>query len=299
LTVTPANDTVAEPDETVIVTLSTNAAYAVGTPNAATVTILDNETPTISVAASDPNAAEAAVDPGVFTFTRLGTKSSALTVNFTMGGTATSGTDYTSLGTSISLAANGVTKTLTLTPIDDTASEAAETAILTLGTGTGYSVGTPNTASVTITDNDLPTVTIAATDGTASETSPDTGTFTVTRTGPTTNALTVNFVVSGSATSGTDFSAIGTALTIAAGSATGTLTVTPANDTVAEPDETVIVTLSTNAAYMIGTPNTATVTIADNETPLLSVAATDASAAEAGLDPGVFTFTRLAWIPTG
>ena len=128
------------------------------------VTILDNETPTISVAASDPNAAEAAVDPGVFTFTRLGTKSSALTVNFTMGGTATSGTDYTSLGTSISLVANEVSKTLTLTPIDDTASEAAETAVLTLGTGTGYGVGSPSNATITIADNDLSTVTIAATD---------------------------------------------------------------------------------------------------------------------------------------
>ena len=44
-------------------------------------------------------------------------------------------------------------------------------------------------------------------------------------------------------------------------------------------------------SYVIGTPDTATVTIADDP-PLVSVTATDASAAEAGSDPGVFTFTR-------
>jgi hypothetical protein len=51
-------------------------------------------------------------------------------------------------------------------------------------------------------------------------------------------------------------------------------------------------------SYVIGTPDTATVTIADDP-PVVSVTATDASAAEAGAEPGVFTFTRTGGDTSG
>jgi hypothetical protein len=41
--------------------------------------------------------------------------------------------------------------------------------------------------------------------------------------------------------------------------------VRPIDDTIAEPDETVILTLSPNPGYVIGSPNSATVTIHSNE----------------------------------
>ena len=49
------------------------------------------------------------------------------------------------------------------------------------------------------------------------------------------------------------------------------------------------VTLSANAAYTIGAQASATVTIADNDVPLVTLVASDAAAAEAGGDPGKFT----------
>src|SRR4030042_1265260 len=58
------------------------------------------------------------------------------------------------------------------------------------------------------------TVTIAATDNTATEAGPTTGTFTVTRTGSTTGALTVYYTVSGTATSGSDYSALSSSVSI-------------------------------------------------------------------------------------
>ncbi|MCX6924795.1 MAG: hypothetical protein NT154_16515, partial [Verrucomicrobia bacterium] len=65
----------------------------------------------------------------------------------------------------------------------------------------------------------LPTVTVAATDATAGEsrTSQGTGTFTFTRTGDTAGALTVNYTVGGTATSGSDYTAIGTTVSFGAG----------------------------------------------------------------------------------
>ena len=53
-----------------------------------------------------------------------------------------------------------------------------------------------------------PTVTIAATDATATEAGLTTGTFTVSRTGSTTAALTVHYSVSGTATAGSDYTAL-------------------------------------------------------------------------------------------
>src|SRR6185369_15245703 len=87
LTIIPKDDPTAEGDETAILTISSSASYAIGSPGAATVTIHDDE-PTITVTATDSNAAEPGSDVGVYTFTRsnLG---NALVVNYSMSGAAT------------------------------------------------------------------------------------------------------------------------------------------------------------------------------------------------------------------
>jgi len=109
------------------------------------------------------------------------------------------------------------------------------------------------------------TVTIAATDNTGTENPLTPGYFTVSRTGSTTGALTVYYSVGGTATSGSDYNSLSGSVTIASGSSTGTITVTPINDTVVESDETVIVNLSTNASYTVGSPSSATVTITSDD----------------------------------
>jgi hypothetical protein len=90
----------------------------------------------------------------------------------------------------------------------------------------------------------------------------------VTRSGPVTAALTVNFAVTGTAASGSDYAGIGTSVTIPVGAASAVITVTPVNDTAVESDETVIVTLSASAEYTVVDPAAATVTItSDDGTP--------------------------------
>ena len=80
----------------------------------------------------------------------------ALTVPFTIGGTATLGTDYT-LSTSGPLVfATGVSSmTVTMTALSDAVLEDAETAILTINAGTGYTVGPNGAATVTIASQGL------------------------------------------------------------------------------------------------------------------------------------------------
>src|SRR5438093_1176572 len=84
----------------------------------------------------------------------------------------------------------------------------------------------------------------------ASEAGLDPATFTISRTGCTNSALTVNYTRGGTATPGADYltnSVSGTAV-IAAGAQSSTLKVTPNDDAGLERDETVVVALSSNAA---------------------------------------------------
>jgi hypothetical protein len=279
ITVIAVDDTEVEGTETATLTIQADAAYNLGSPGSVTLTIYDNDgavtLPTVAVAATDANASEAGADPGVFTITRGGSTTAALTVNYTLGGTAGNGTDYSTLSGSVTIPAGAASATVTVTPIDDALVEGSETVVLTLANNASYTVGTPSSATVTIADNDsvptLPVVTVTATDPNASRVGLDPGTFTFTRTGSTTAALTVNFTLGGAAANGVDYNALGTSVTIPAGAASATLIVTPKASTSLVGSETVMLALTANAAYTIGSPASATVTVAGNSVPVSSI----------------------------
>ena len=109
----------------------------------------------------------------------------------------------------------------------------------------------------------VPTVTIAATVPAASEQGLAPGTFTITRAGETTEALTVSYVVAGAATNGTDYQSVPASVTIPIGAASATISITPIADTLAEGDEAVSLTLASDPAYSVGAAAAATVTIHD------------------------------------
>ena len=138
-------------------------------------------------------------------------------------------------------------------------------------------------------------VSVTATDALAEEVDGNIGLFTLTRSGSATllaAPLSVTLTLTGTATNGTDYSGLPLTANFAAGVATTTVEVKPTSDAVTEGPETVILTLGATAPYEVGSPASATVTIGDTPTPLVSVTAFDSTAAEAGLDPGVFRFTR-------
>ena len=293
IAVTPVDDDTIESDETVVVTLAANPAYILGTADTATVEITSNDVPTtVTVTASDAAAAEPSA-PGSFRVARTGSITTSLAVTYSVTGTATGGTDYTTLTGTVTVPVGATSATVLVTPIDDTTVESPETVTVTLRESTRYTIGTASSATVTISDNDvLSTVTIAATDAAAAEPS-STGTFTVTRTGSTTTALAVGFGLGGTATSGSDYSAAPATLTIPIGATSATITVTPIDDSQLESAETVVATLMAGTGYTVGTPSSATVTISDDEPtePTVTIAATDAAAAEPS-GAGTFTVTR-------
>jgi len=112
----------------------------------------------------------------------------------------------------------------------------------------------------------LPNVTITAPDPSASEgPATDTGKFRIKRAGCTDSILSVFYTITGTATNGVDYRRLGGHATIRSGKTSAAITVRPIDDATPEPDETVILTLSPDANYIIGSPSTATVTIHSNE----------------------------------
>jgi hypothetical protein len=110
--------------------------------------------PTVSISATDSSAAEPGANTGKFTITRTNA-SGDLAVLYAITGTATNGSDYSTLAASVIIPNGQTTATVTVTPINDSSIESSETVILTLQASSGnYNVGTPSNATVNIADDD-------------------------------------------------------------------------------------------------------------------------------------------------
>ncbi|MYH85698.1 MAG: hypothetical protein F4161_07615, partial [Gammaproteobacteria bacterium] len=82
---------------------------------------------------------------------------SAITLAYTVGGTATAGTDFSIANSgSVSVSANATSVNIPVAITDDADEEPNETVVLTLAGGTGYTLGSANVHTLTITDNDDP-----------------------------------------------------------------------------------------------------------------------------------------------
>jgi hypothetical protein len=169
VTVDPEADSTAEADETVIITLTAGASYNAVSPNSATGTILNDDT-LVSVVVSPTSTAEGGANL-VYTFTRTGPTTSALAVNFSVGGSASFPADYSESGATtfappnatVTFGVGSSTATVTVTPLTDCVVEGNETVDFTIQPGTGYGVGSPATATGTITntpDSSAPTITL-------------------------------------------------------------------------------------------------------------------------------------------
>jgi Ca2+-binding RTX toxin-like protein len=291
VTIDPTADTTVEPDETVVLTVTAGSGYSVGAPSSASGTITNDDSD-VSVAVSPLSVTEDGATNLVYTFSRTGNITGAQTVNFSVGGTATFSTDYTQSGAASFTASSGTvtfsagssTATVTVDPTADSTAEGNETVILTVTAGTGYNVGAPSAATGTITNDDTE-VSVTVSPASVPEDGPTNMVFTFTRVGITTGALTVNFSVGGTAqyappggdyqeTGATTFTNAGPgSVTFAAGSSTATVTADPFGDATLEPDETVILTVTSGAGYTVGSPASATGTILndDNAPPTISV----------------------------
>lgn len=193
-----------------------------------------------------------------------------LTGTLSFGGTATAGSDFSntttfSIPTGVSFASYSVIV------IDDPSLELTETVIATI-TGTLEGNTCIATDTLTITDNDLANaelrITATVIDGIElpSPTNPE---FTVSITGGLINEtgtdITGTITFAGTALEGTDYDGVFD-FTIPNNSGTDVLVMQVSDDLLEEPTETIIATISTATVIAIGSVNTATANILDDDT---------------------------------
>jgi hypothetical protein len=293
----PINDLEDEPTETVVLQILSGTGYQIGAQSSATVYIADNDLPTVSIEAAQPNISEAGPPAGVYRFTRVGDTTVTLIVICavdTVNSTA-SPSDYQLPVRSVTFAVGQTIVTADLNPIDDSEDEPDETVVLAITPKpSAYLIGAQSSATVAITDNDVPTVSIAATQQNASETGPAKGVYTFTRVGDFTAPLTVDYAVGDGSTAFpiTDYDPLAGSVTFQSGLATATVDLWPKDDLEDEPTERAILQITLKpSAYLIGAQSSATVYIADNDLPTVSIAATQ-NAAEQNRAKGTWTITR-------
>ena len=117
----------------------------------------DNGKPNVSVTATDASARiTVPTDTAVFTFTRSGDTSQALTVNYTLTGSAVKWNDYRrpegDMPVSVTIPAGATTATLTIVAVANTTGANPETVVVTVTPDTTYNAGSPALATATITN---------------------------------------------------------------------------------------------------------------------------------------------------
>jgi hypothetical protein len=266
------NDVNVEGTESFSVTLSNpSVGGVVGANGTATVDIIDNE-PVIHFASAKYTVAEIA-KKAIITVTRTGPLTGTATVDYVLGvgSTATGGgVDYSFTPGTLTFGPGKAAATFPVTVVPDTVDEPPETVVLKLqNPSAGYGVGTPGTTTLTITDND---VAGKAQFGATAYSTPETtgiATITVTRTGGTSSAATVDYATSPGTASpavpGKHYNDVTGTVTFAAGEKSQTFAV-PVLDggPFTGVNHSVTLTLSSPGGDLaLGTPVTAVLWIVD------------------------------------
>ncbi|MEH1830010.1 MAG: Calx-beta domain-containing protein [Nostoc sp.] len=238
--------------------------------------IITNNIPAIALAVSPSSVNEDGSTNLVYTFTRTGSTSDALTVKYNVAGTATFNIDYTQSGAAsfdgtagtIRFAAGASTGVLTINPIADTTVESNETVALTLATGTNYTISTTTGVTGTITNDDFPSINLSAKQTIVEGyTTPQNATYTVSLSNASTQIITVKYATAnGTATAGVDYTSTAGTLIFNPGDTSKVINIPILNDSINEANETFTLTLTSPTNASLGTTKTVTTTITDTLT---------------------------------
>ena len=108
----------------------------------------------ISFTSGAVSADNGGTNPGVVVVTRSGDPSQPLTVSYTTGGSAVAGSDYDQLSGSLTFPAGLSSAEILVNPSPSVTTAPSETVQIALNTGSGYSLG--STSSTTVTIKNLP-----------------------------------------------------------------------------------------------------------------------------------------------
>jgi hypothetical protein len=255
LPIIPIDDLTVEGDEEVVVTLLDDAAYDLdpaGQSRSAAVTIVDDDNvPRVTIHRPERFAQEVGEVPGRFVIRRTGSTELPLRVQFTVGGSAAPGIDYTAISRQATLRVGRREVSIFIRPNNDAIFEGDETVRITLLEGPGFTLSQTNPGQVStfVTIRDRPTVTISVADPAATAHPSDPAAFRITRTGPTSAALRVSYQLLGTARPGTDYVGPPALITIPAGQTSVLVLIKGRGTRLGEISKTVTMKLKPLAGY--------------------------------------------------
>lgn len=246
------DDALVETDETFTAALSDVAGGATLGTSSATVTLTSDDLPPVGTLALDATVLSVNETDGTATLgvSRSGGSFGAVTVDYaTADAGATAGSDYTAAVGTLSWAdGDTAVKNIVVTVLDDALVENPEDLQLTLSNATGgASLGAAGTTVTIVSEDVAPPGTLAIAPAALTVNEPDgTATLSVTRTGGSAGAVTVNYATAnGTALAASDYTAAAGTLAWADGDTAAKSIVVPIlDDAQVEADEQFSVTLA-------------------------------------------------------
>src|SRR5262249_6957754 len=140
----PIDDGSADPGEEVTLTIDDSTDYVIGDEDSASMPIVDDQTPVVTVT-KIADGAEGLAD-GMFRFSRTGDTSGSLTISYVVGGTAVPGTNYTALGGSLTFPAGVDSVDVPVHVLEDNVTEGTTTVVASVVSGSTYGADPTATA---------------------------------------------------------------------------------------------------------------------------------------------------------
>ncbi|HEX8204045.1 MAG TPA: Calx-beta domain-containing protein, partial [Isosphaeraceae bacterium] len=285
-TIRIADNILMDGNRTINVTLSNPSSNAsVAIPSTVVLTIVDDDTPQPPVAPTVMfTMAAYSVSETAGTATLIVSRpdfAGMVMVDYaTAGGTAAAGVKYLLTSGTLVFNPNETAKAFTIPILNTPAAEGTQTVDVVLLNPRGTRLGVPSLATLSILDDEPPpppppppppspgVIGFGASAFTVSENG-GTATITLVRTGGSAGAVTVNVATSGgSAAPGVKYTPVNQAVTFANGQTTATVSIRILDNTVADGNQTVVLTLSgPTGGATLGTLSAATLTILDNDPP--------------------------------
>jgi hypothetical protein len=273
LTVKILGDSVPEGDEILNLSLSASVAHpgtlTIADGQAVGTIIDDDQAGSFQFAATNFTASEAAA-AATIRVSRVNGSAGGVSVDYVLSsGSAVMGTDVSGSSTGrVSFGAYATLSTFTIPIVRDTFDEPSETLVLRLTNPVGFqaALGSPTTALLTLTDNDVGGKLQWSAAGYNAKEADGQVVLTVRRIGGGAQDVSVDYATASGSADGTDYSDTSGTLTFGPGQVSRTLLVTIAVDGSAEGKETLTATLSNpQGGASLGTIPTSTVTIADDD----------------------------------
>ena len=248
-----------------------------GTPATSTVTITDDDVPSVTVSfGSDAyTVAEGGTQQVTVTLSADPEHTVVIPIEAANQGGATTA-DYSGVPENVTFDAGDTSKSFTFTAAHDTVDDDGESVLLRFGAmlPDGVSAGTPATSAVSITDDDVPSVTVSfgAASYTVAEGSSRTVTVTLDADPERTVVIPIEAANQNGATTA-DYSGVPQNVTFDSGDTSKSLTFTAEADAIDDDGESVLLSFGATLpdGVSAGTPATSAVSITDDDVPQVTV----------------------------